>query len=259
MQNFGQGNEFNIRGIGKSESNIQTPSGTVTYRDGVPTFGGFFQDEPFYDIASIEVLRGPQGTFAGQNATGGAIFISEVEPSLIAGYTGYGQLQFGNYSDKAFQGAVNLPITDTLAARVAINGEDRDSFFHVTGPFTGNPGDLHELNGRLSLLWKPTSKLELEGKVDANYIENGGYPAGPAVGANSTRTNPFDVTSDAHLSGIDSFLRSVLRGTFKFDNGISVRNIIGYQVGRTAQAIDLDGTDQRVPVPPPARPNRRLA
>ena len=254
LQNFGQGNEFNIRGIGKSESNIQTPSGTVTYRDGVATFGGFFQDEPFYDIAGIEVLRGPQGTFAGQNATGGAVFIREVDPSLTAGYDGYAQVQVGNYSDYGVQGAANLPISDTLAARVAINGESRDSFFHIQGPYTGNPGDLREGDARLSLLWQPTPKLEILGKIDLNYVENGGYPAGAAVGPNNTRANPFNIASDARLEGVDSFLRADVRATYTLDDGIKIRNIFGYQSGRTSQKIDLDGTDQLVPVPPPAAP-----
>ncbi len=60
----------------------------ITYRDGVPTFPGYFQDEPYYDIANMEMLRGPQGTFVGQNATGGAVFITETNPSF-EGVHGY--------------------------------------------------------------------------------------------------------------------------------------------------------------------------
>ena len=67
----GQSNSFNIRGIGKTEITSSIGVGVVTYRDGVATFPGYFQTEPYYDIASVEVLRGPQGTFAGGNATGG--------------------------------------------------------------------------------------------------------------------------------------------------------------------------------------------
>ena len=73
VADFGQGNLFNIRGIGKDLTNVQTPSGVVTYWDGVASFPGFFTDAPYYDISNIEVLRGPQGTFAGQNAIGGGL------------------------------------------------------------------------------------------------------------------------------------------------------------------------------------------
>jgi iron complex outermembrane recepter protein len=78
IENFGQGNDFNIRGIGKGEHNTQTSTGVITYRDGVATFPGYFQDEPYYDISNLEILRGPQGTFVGQNATGGAVFLLHV-------------------------------------------------------------------------------------------------------------------------------------------------------------------------------------
>src|SRR5262245_32413184 len=63
VNNFGQGIDFNIRGIGKGEHNSQTSSGVITYRDGIATSSGYFTAEPFYDIAQIEILRGPQGTF----------------------------------------------------------------------------------------------------------------------------------------------------------------------------------------------------
>jgi len=63
VNNFGQGIDFNIRGIGKAEHNSQTTVGVVTYRDGIATFPGYFQEEPYYDVAKVEILRGPQGTF----------------------------------------------------------------------------------------------------------------------------------------------------------------------------------------------------
>ncbi len=76
VNNFGQGLDFNIRGIGKAEHNTQTTTGVITYRDGVATFPGYFTEEPYYDIATVEVLRGPQSTFGGPNATGGAVFVT---------------------------------------------------------------------------------------------------------------------------------------------------------------------------------------
>src|ERR1700733_1723303 len=141
VNDFGQGNMFNIRGIGKGESNVQTPSGVVTYRDGTPVIGTFLQNEPYYDIASIEVLRGPQGTFAGANATGGAVFITEANPNFN-GINGYAEAQYGNFNDRLLQGAINLPISDTFAARIAFNEERRNTFWNLSGPFTNEPGKL---------------------------------------------------------------------------------------------------------------------
>src|ERR1700755_1848496 len=66
VADYGSANVLNIRGIGRSAVDVELPSGVVVYRDGFPTFPGYFQNEPYYDVAAIEVLRGPQGTFVGQ-------------------------------------------------------------------------------------------------------------------------------------------------------------------------------------------------
>jgi iron complex outermembrane receptor protein len=237
VQNFGQGNNFNIRGIGKGATNSGTLVGVVTYRDGVATFPGYFQTEPYYDIASLEVLRGPQGTFAGQNATGGAVFITEANPTFN-GLHGYLQGQYGNYNDVGLQGAVNLPMSDTLAARIAFNDEYRDSFYKVTGAYSGHPGRLAESSLRGSLLWQPTDALKVLFKTDYNYIDMGGYPADPFT----AKTDPFHITSNAPSLAIDQFVRSVLDVNYKLANGVTLRSVTGYQKGRSASKLDLDGT-----------------
>jgi iron complex outermembrane recepter protein len=134
VDNFGQGNDFDIRGIGKGEHNTQTSTGVITYRDGVATFPGYMQEEPYFDVADVEVLRGPQGTFSGQNATGGAVLVTTQNPAIGGGYNGFLMGHYGNYDDTGAQGAINLPIDDQLAARVAFNTDYRDSFYHVLGP-----------------------------------------------------------------------------------------------------------------------------
>jgi len=238
VTDFGQGNLFNIRGIGRSNGDSNVQSGVVTYRDGVATFPGYFQSEPYYDIANIEILRGPQGTFAGQNATGGAIFISEANPSLSAGYHGYLQAQYGNYNDIGVQGAVNIPISDTLALRVAEDTEYRDSFYSITGAHIGTPGKLAENNARVSLLWAPTSHFTMTLKADSVDVSNGGYAADPV---NSTE-NLFHIGNNAYNEARDVFGRVVLTTNYTFDSGIVLRSISGYQKGTTTVALDIDGT-----------------
>lgn len=242
----GQANSFNIRGIGKSEISSSVGVGVVTYRDGVATFPGYFQTEPYYDIASVEVLRGPQGTFAGGNATGGAVFITETNPSFD-GIKGYALAQYGNYNDLKSQGAINLPISDTLAIRVAGNFEKRDSFFTVTGPWTGNPGNLNSVSARASLLWQPNSHVRLLIKGDYNKVNYGGFPNTPAYfgSANAPILNtndPFKVTSNAPLSGQDEFGRISANLSYTFDSGLIIRSITGYQRGTTQEQLDADGT-----------------
>ena len=243
IDNFGQGIDFNIRGIGKAEHNSQTTVGVVTYRDGIATFPGYFQEEPYYDIANVEILRGPQGTFGGQNATGGAVFVNTNDPVIRGGYDGYMAGQAGNYSDFALQGAVNLPISDTLAARVAFNAESRDSFYNITGPngapYSGNPGNLRMGSVRLGLLWKPDDSLTVLFKTDYNYLNMGAYPADPYYADNDL----FDIGANSPQKALDRFGRSVLKIDYVMPDGITIRSVSGYQKGNTAYVADLDGTN----------------
>ncbi|MDH7639086.1 TonB-dependent receptor [Sphingomonas oryzagri] len=242
VANSGQGNTVNIRGIGQTERGSAFQSGVVTYRDGVATFPGYFQSEPYYDLASVEVLRGPQGTFAGGNATGGAIFITEANPTLDK-IGGYATAQYGNYNDMKFEGALNLPVSDTLALRVATSDERRDTFYHITGPWTGNPGNLRSYSGRASLLWQPTSQLRVLVKGDYSNVEQGGYPGDPADPTQRPAgTDLFHITSNAYLNGRDEFGRIVANISYTTDGGVVLRSISGFQKGTVQTNYDYDGT-----------------
>ncbi len=238
VNNFGQGIDFNIRGIGKAEHNSQTTTGVVTYRDGVATFPGYFTAEPYYDIATVEILRGPQGTFSGQNATGGAVFVTSNDPIIRGGYQGYVQGQLGNYSEAGLQGALNVPLGDTLAARVAFNTENHSSFWDINGPYTGSDARLRAQSARVGLLWQPSGALSVLFKTDYSHLDFGAYPADPVNSPNDI----FDVTANAPLKARDELVRSVATVDYHLADGINFRSISGYQKGNTQYAADLDGT-----------------
>jgi iron complex outermembrane receptor protein len=256
VNNFGQGNDFNVRGIGKAEHNTQTTTGVITYRDGVPTFPGYVQGEPYYDINNIQVLRGPQGTIVGQNATGGAVFVNTNDPIIGGGAHGYVQANYGNYNDAGAQGAINLPMGDTFAARISAYGERRDGFYNIKGPggaaYTGNNGDLRMYAGRLSLLWKPSENFSILSKTDVAYMDFGAYPATPywqsfkklpVSGATNPRySDLFNITANAPMAARDKMIRSVLRMEYDTDSGIKFRSITSYQNASTKYGTDLDGT-----------------
>lgn len=257
VNNFGQGNDFNIRGIGKAEHNTQTTTGVITYRDGVPTFPGYVQGEPYYDIANIQVLRGPQGTIVGQNATGGAVFVNTNDPIIGGGIHGYVNVNYGNYNDAGAQGAVNLPISDTLAARISVYGQRRDSFYEITGPggapYPYNKGKLGIAAGRLSLLWKPTDRLSILSKTDLGYLDFGAYPASPfsnqfkflPVGSSTPNPNYrdlFDITANSPQAARDKFIRSVLKIEYETAGRLKLRSVSSYQKANTMYRADLDGT-----------------
>lgn len=257
VNNFGQGIDFNVRGIGKGEHNTQTATGVITYRDGAPTFPGYFQLEPYYDVANIQVLRGPQGTIVGQNATGGAVFVNSNDPVIGGGYRGYVQAHVGNYSEFGAQGAVNLPVSDTFAARVALYGLRRDGFYDITGPggsdYDGDNGDQRHLAGRISLLFKPSAQLTIVSKTDLVYLDMGAYPASPfrnyyknfPIGSNTsnpTYSDLYDITANSPQEARDKFWRSILRVNYEFDGGLQLRSTSAYAKGNTKYRADLDGT-----------------
>jgi len=237
VNNFGQGIDFNIRGIGKAEHNTQTTTGVITYRDGVATFPGYYTGEPYYDIARVEILRGPQGTFVGQNATGGAVFVASNDPIINGDYTGYFQGAVAEHNGYGAQGAINLPIGDTFAMRFAAYGEKRDSYYDIEGPYTGDDG-VQLASGRIGMLWEPSDNFTLNFKVDYNYQDLSAYPADPV---NSTN-DMFELTANADLHALDRFGRAVLKMDYEFGNGTVLRSVSGYQDGQSEYRADLDGT-----------------
>jgi len=238
VQNSGQGNSFNIRGIGKTENSSSIGVGVITYRDGVAVFPAYFQNEPFFDMQSLELLRGPQGTFAGQNATGGALFITEKNPDFN-GFGGYVTGQYGNYNDMRIQGAVNIPLGDTLAARIAVNRETRESFFDVLGtPTRANPGALDTKSIRGSLLWQPNDQLKVLLKSDYTDHDMGGYPTSPYNSTLPLHT----ISTNGPYAARDTSSRTVLNISYEFANGITLKSITGAQYGTTMVRADSDGT-----------------
>jgi iron complex outermembrane receptor protein len=256
VNNFGQGDDVDIRGIGKGEHNTQTSTGVITYRDSAPTFPGYIQEEPYYDVASVEVLRGPQGTFSGQNATGGAIIVNTNNPVIGGGYDGYLNAHYGNYNDGGVQGAVNLPISSDLAARVAVNLEHHDTWDHLTGPWSGDP-NTNWASLRVSLLWKPVSQLSVLWKTDYDYLSNGGYFGSPLTTTNAAGqtvaapccSNLYNIANNWHTSAIDQFIRSTLKIDYVSDSGVTFRSVTSGQTSRSAWTGDIDGTAWTGPTP----------
>ena len=239
VSSYGGGNLVNIRGVGRSEVVTQASAGVPIYRDGVPTFNAYFSSaEPYYDLRDVQVLRGPQGTFAGQNSTGGAIFVHSADPDPT-GFSGHAQLGFGNYSDVQEQLVLNMPLSDTVAIRLAGDAQQRDGFYNYSGDFTGHPDKFERVAGRIGVLWRPNDNFEAVMKVDYNRFDYGANTFAPIASPNPL----FDVASDTNLFAVDRFVRSSATLSYTFGNGVVLRSITGYQEGRTRQKSDSDGTN----------------
>jgi iron complex outermembrane recepter protein len=118
----------------------------------------------FYDLQSIQVLKGPQGTLFGRNATGGALLFTTTKPGATFG--GYFDVDAGNYNEKKFEGAIDLPISsDAVLARVAGFYQRRDGYQYNL--FTQSTvGDVDRYGVRTSLTLKFSDRLKNDLVVD---------------------------------------------------------------------------------------------
>lgn len=236
----------NIRGIGLNVVSPIVTSGVAIFRDGLFAPSTLFLNEPFYDIAGVEVLRGPQGTFVGQNSTGGAVLIRTADPELGA-TGGHVSLQLGNYDNVQLRGATNLPLTDTLAARFAFNMEERESFFENVGSPSVNPGKLDQKNARVSLLWAPSDSLEIVWKNDFNTTSTDGFAQRPIPGttfAPLAHPDEYTLNFDRQDSRNDErSVRTALQVNWEiFPGGPTLRSVSGYQYGDQKMVWDDDAT-----------------
>ena len=227
----------NIRGLG-------APFGLTN--DGIEQGVGIYVDDVYYsraasstfdflDVAQIEVLRGPQGTLYGKNTTAGAINITTRQPTFT--FEGRAELTIGNLGFTQAKAAISGPLSDTLAARLAISSTSRHgTLFNVTSGNRINEQD--NLGLRAQLLWQPADGLEVTLAGDFNrqdpeccgtvYVRTGltqralnrQYAAlSAALNYQVVSTNPFDRLTDidADLNAGNSIGGASLR--IKWDVG----------------------------------------
>jgi iron complex outermembrane recepter protein len=149
---------FSIRGVGtKAVSATTDPGVSVSFNNTGIIQNRLFEQE-YFDIERVEVLRGPQGTLYGRNATSGVINVISAKPDLND-FDGWLKGEVGNYNTKRISAMVNVPLVDDkLAFRIAGALTSRDGYdFNAT---TGNPVNGRDLwSTRLTLGFEPTERL----------------------------------------------------------------------------------------------------
>lgn len=166
---------FFIRGVGALTVNPLTDSAVAQNVDGIylgRSSGAAGQ--ALYDLERVELLKGPQGTLYGRNATGGVVNYIPQKP-VIGENSGYLQGEFGNYSKVGVQGAANISLTDTAAMRISGNKLDRDGYSD------DGTNDQDSYSVRAQFLIEPSENLSV--RVAADYSEiNGVGPGGDLIG-----------------------------------------------------------------------------
>jgi iron complex outermembrane receptor protein len=212
-------NVFTIRGVGFQDTSLAGSPTVSVYLDEAPIPFSSLTNGATLDVQRVEVLKGPQGTLFGNNATGGAINYIANKPTDT--FHAGGTVSYGTFSDTDVQGYVSGPITEGLDARLALRHESSGAWQKGYGPQSGqSTGGKDFTNGRFSLSWKPNDKfkalLTLNGWADRGYNQASqlygiaelsaiaplapaiaNYPIAPhndqAAGWNScVNTSPFD-------------------------------------------------------------------
>ena len=194
-----------VRGIGTVGDNPGLESSVAVFIDGVYRSRSGIGLNELGEIERVEVLRGPQGTLFGRNASAGLINIISKKPSFEFG--GMGALSYGNYDYIRAEGAVTGPVAETLAARIDAVYVQRDGFYtDVANGTDVNDRDRYFVRGQL--LYEPSDDLEVriigdytkrdEKCCGAVYVTNA---INPSIGALNNRATPLLVGGVTNPTG----------------------------------------------------------
>jgi iron complex outermembrane receptor protein len=248
------GSDFNqakifIRGVGANTSTTGNSTAVALHVDGAVVARAEAQLTSLFDLQRVEVLRGPQGTLYGRNATGGSINLITAKPTREL--SGYARMTFGNYDTRTMEAAISGPITDKLLVRLAGKDEDRGGF--GVNPVTGQ--DVDDVNrgmARAHLQYDFTDKTSLlltgeyfrqdDSSGAVHYLRESfpGVARLAPLGVGGYAVDPRDLASEGQ-PGTDTISHS-FTGTFRVEatDALTFTNIANYRDFKTSLFQDLD-------------------
>jgi len=151
---------FQIRGIGNTAVGSTADSGVSVHINDIPIESHRLYAVEYFDVETVSILRGPQGTLFGRNATGGLINMTTKKPEDA--YTASFEAEVGDYNSNKFKGHVNFPLGDKFAARIAGITTQRDGY--TTNLYTGNDidgRDMFSVRGSLRFTASDRTTIDL--------------------------------------------------------------------------------------------------
>ena len=151
---------FTIRGIGDLCVGVTCDAATAIHVNGSPLFGTRLFETEYFDLERVEVLRGPQGTLFGRNATSGVVNVVTAKPDL-SGFGAAAEFEYGSYNSIKAKGMVNVPVGDAIGVRVAGYYLNRDGFTENLYDNSDIDGrDMYAIRG--SLRFEPTASTTID-------------------------------------------------------------------------------------------------
>lgn len=237
---------FTLRGVTTQDFSENQSSPIAMYVDEVYKSVGAVQALQVYDLDRVEVLRGPQGTLYGKNATGGAVSFYSATPSLISA-DGYVTAGVGNFHDYSVRAAAGTPIIeDALAVRAAVMYEKRDGWVRSVVPGVEPLNGVDTWAARLTFLAKPMEDLTATLKLSSS--RSGGTP----YGAHALNNDPSVTGFDGNLGWFDNGAKyavhkdirndsASLKLEWRFVEHAVLTSITGYDYGRWYEKSDDGG------------------
>ncbi|MBI57208.1 MAG: hypothetical protein CMN83_02060 [Spongiibacter sp.] len=262
-QNSGDGDFpfISIRGVSQRDFSDINESPSAVYIDEFYKANLVGLDQQVFDIERVEVLRGPQGTLYGRNATGGLIHYITVKPSSET--EGYVDATYGEYNKFKLEGAVGGALTNTLSGRISVLHHEYDGWVENTYPGAedGNALDANSLRGQL--LFTPDDDLHISLMLQHSWNDNDAgnmfqhvsaddpaptYLAQPNPGQpgyngyiEETPNNPRDTHSDRDIYLETQQTTAIARVDWRV-NDLDVVSITGAETSSKDATFDSDGT-----------------
>ncbi|HEY2482169.1 MAG TPA: TonB-dependent receptor, partial [Caulobacteraceae bacterium] len=238
--------QLSIRGISLEQINLGGEPGVALYQDGVYLARPYVGDATFSDLARVEVLRGPQGTLYGRNATGGSVNLIANEPTpQFAARLG---VTYGNYNRVRTEGLLDVPLSDQLDARVSFVADQHDGYT-VNLVNGGRVDNGRTGSGRVAIAYHPTDDIRFVLTADYAHEHDTGpvFHVGdipgtaPALGGRTT-DDPRTIYIDGPAN--DQTTQWGVTGKLTWDlPGMVFTSISAYRDSRFRLQSDLDGTD----------------
>ena len=232
---FGPYSQVFLRGIGDFGGTPLSESPVAVNVDQVYQASPALTGDYLYDLDRVELLRGPQGTLYGRNASGGALNIITKKPDFDS-LNGYVTVGGGNYSAGEFQGAVNIPVSENFAVRASGQVLTHDGYYD-----DGYDDDKRQ-GGRIEALYRPMSDLSI--LLTADYEHQGGRGAGASLTPNPVPGNPWigisSPQSNAVISttpGIGPLLRPASDNGYNHVNTYGVTGDVEWDLGPVTLSV----------------------